>query len=104
MNWSNVIEQRDAAGNLTDLALAVDALSDNGCDCGEDEPGTCLACVCERALRAQWEQWEALRAEVRSRSAHLSQYGRAADAVDELVDVLGVMKRIEAGKRGEELR
>jgi hypothetical protein len=35
---------------LTDFDLAMDALRDLGCDCGTDEPGTCLACVCQRAL------------------------------------------------------
>lgn len=55
--WSLAIkEQRDADGKLTDLALACDALEDNGCDCGTDEPGTCLACLCEAALKSLWEQ------------------------------------------------
>jgi len=38
-------EERDADGSLTDWALAFDAILGNGCDCGTDEPGTCLACV-----------------------------------------------------------
>jgi len=45
------IAEMDQSGNLTSLALALDSISANGCDCGEDEPGTCLACLCEKALR-----------------------------------------------------
>jgi len=48
--------ERDAKGALTDWALACDALADNGCDCGEDEPGTCLGCLCERAMRTERER------------------------------------------------
>ena len=51
-----LLDQRDASGGLTMLALALDALKDNGCDCGEDEPKSCLACVCEMALRELWEK------------------------------------------------
>jgi len=47
------LEERDAAGNLTDWALACDALSDHGCDCGEGDAGTCLPCLCERAMKAE---------------------------------------------------
>lgn len=55
--WSLAFaEQRDANGNLTDLALACNALQDNGCDCGTDEPGTCLACRCEAALKILYQQ------------------------------------------------
>lgn len=54
--WYEMIDDRDAKGNLTPLALALVALEDNGCDCGTDEPGTCLAHLCEAALRAQWER------------------------------------------------
>ena len=50
--------ERDAKGALTDWALACNALVDNGCDCGEDEEGTCLACVCERAMRAERKRAE----------------------------------------------
>ena len=49
---TNHREERDGAGHLTDRALALDAIADRGCDCGTDEQGTCLACVCERALAA----------------------------------------------------
>jgi hypothetical protein len=47
------MDERDKDGNLTDYALAMDALHDLGCDCGTDEAGTCLACVCRRALLAE---------------------------------------------------
>jgi len=45
----------DQREQLTDWALARSALADNGCDCGcgPDERGTCLACVCERAMRTE---------------------------------------------------
>lgn len=56
MKWNEIKAERDADGNLTPLALAVDALEDNGCDCGTDEPGTCFACRCEAALRDLWER------------------------------------------------
>lgn len=38
---------------LTDFDLAWSMLDDAGCDCGVDEPGTCLACVCMQALRKE---------------------------------------------------
>lgn len=44
-------EERDENGELTPWALAFDAIADHGCDCGVDEPGTCVACRCARALR-----------------------------------------------------
>jgi hypothetical protein len=52
--WSELDSQRDANGEFTPLAMALQALSDHGCDCGTDEPGTCLACVCEAALKDLW--------------------------------------------------
>jgi len=38
---------------MTPCEQAADALSSYGCDCGNDEPGTCLACLCEAAMRAE---------------------------------------------------
>lgn len=58
MGWLQMKNQRDADGNLTPLALALDAIEDNGCDCGEDEPGTCMACLCETALLDLWTKLE----------------------------------------------
>jgi hypothetical protein len=58
MNWLEIIDQRDNHGNLTALALAVDALVNEGCDCGPDESGTCVFCRCEAALKALWERLE----------------------------------------------
>jgi hypothetical protein len=49
--WLNAKEERNEKGELTPLAMALDAISDYGCDCGVDEPGTCLPCLCENALR-----------------------------------------------------
>ncbi len=54
-------DERDENGNLTDTALALDALENHGCDCGTDEKGTCLVCRCEKALRT--ERARAVRAE-----------------------------------------
>lgn len=59
-------DERDAEGNLTDWALACDALAVHGCDCAHEpgEPGTCLGCVCELALTAERARAEAAVAEV----------------------------------------
>lgn len=49
--WGDAkLDERDPDGNLTPLALALDALVGAGCDCGTDEPGTCLSCLCEAGL------------------------------------------------------
>ena len=55
MNWKQQRGLRGSYGNLTPLAQALDAIDGNGCDCGGDEPGMCIACVCEEALRGQFE-------------------------------------------------
>ena len=55
---SDEFNERDSQGNLTDWALACDALSNHGCDCGEDEPGTCLPCLCEKAMRSERDRAE----------------------------------------------
>jgi len=60
--WSDAKNQRNAHGDPTLLALAVEALVDNGCDCETDKEGTCLACRCEAALRDLWERVESYRA------------------------------------------
>lgn len=49
----NDLDERDAGGGLTDWALARVALADHDCECHEDGLGTCLGCVCERAMRAE---------------------------------------------------
>lgn len=54
--WSDVVDERDDEGNLTSLALALDVIEGNGCDCGTDELGSCISCVCKRALMEQWER------------------------------------------------
>lgn len=51
ISWLNARLETDENGDLTPLAIALNAISANGCDCGTDEPGTCLACVCEKALK-----------------------------------------------------
>ena len=65
-HWTDVHCQRDADGNPTLLARAVQVLSDNGFDCEDGEreggePGPCLACRCEAALKDLWEQLTAPR-------------------------------------------
>jgi len=63
--WEKITVERDAEGKLTLLALAMDAVRDNGCDCGDgpDEP-PCMACLCEAALRQQWDGLQRLEREV----------------------------------------
>jgi len=56
-------DDRDVNGLLTPWALAVDALEDNGCDCGTDEPQTCLPCLVSAAMVAERER--RLRVELR---------------------------------------
>jgi hypothetical protein len=50
-----MVNHRDASGNLTPLAQALDCIGGTGCDCGVDEPGSCIGCVCEAALKWQWQ-------------------------------------------------
>ena len=61
MSWMAMKNERDENGLLTPLALALDAIEDYGCDCGTDEPGTCMACLCEAALKDQWERLNSYR-------------------------------------------
>lgn len=71
MEWGRMNEERDENGELTDLALALDAISDVGCDCGTDEPGSCFACLCEAALKslhARISELESALAEIKDRS------------------------------------
>lgn len=72
MNWSDMIEQRDSEGKLTDLALALNALAETGCDCGTDEDVSCVGCLCERALKGLWEQLDAANTEVARLNSILS--------------------------------
>jgi hypothetical protein len=56
LDWSDMVNDRDASGNLTPLAQALDVIGGTGCDCGVDEPGSCIGCVCEAALKWQWKR------------------------------------------------
>ena len=59
IHWSQRRFERDDNGLLTPLAMALDAIADYGCHCGNDDLPTgkkCLCCLCENALRDQWEQ------------------------------------------------
>src|SRR3990172_687180 len=66
-------DERNSYGALTEWALAFDALSDYGCDCGDDEPGTCLACVCGRAMRTERARAEKAEAEVARLAARIEE-------------------------------
>lgn len=61
MNWFNAGNETDSAGKLTPLANALRAIEAEGCDCEADEgeSHTCIAGVCEAALKAEWERAEA---------------------------------------------
>ena len=61
MGWTQLKNERDKSGALTPLARALDALSNHGCDCGTDEPGSCIACLCEAALRDLWSRQREVR-------------------------------------------
>jgi hypothetical protein len=56
MSWSDMQHERDENGKLTPLAMALNAIYDYGCDCGDDEPGTCLTCLCENALKDMYRK------------------------------------------------
>jgi hypothetical protein len=80
-------DERDAAGHLTDWALAVSALEDNGCDCGDDEPGTCLACACELAMSTERKRAKKAEAEVERLKAQIDRMRAAAHrAIEALPD------------------
>jgi len=69
-------DERNTHGALTNWAVAFDALSNHGCDCGEDEFGTCLACVCVRALWAERERAERAEADIAKVIAQLKIWRR----------------------------
>jgi hypothetical protein len=60
--WLDMANDRDASGDLTPLAQALDCIGGTGCDCGVDEPGSCIGCVCESALKWQWQAGKEARA------------------------------------------
>jgi hypothetical protein len=87
MTWKdNLINARDADGSLTDTALALDAISDTGCDCdsGHDWPHTCLAGKCEAAIREQWERAEKAEARMKELEERLQFDPGGSDKIDEL--------------------
>jgi len=65
MEWSKIGEERNERGDLTDLALAMNAIEDFECDCVDNDDPFCVACLCETALKSQWERIRALEASVR---------------------------------------
>lgn len=59
MKWSDMEKERDADGNLTPLAKALQSISKNDCHCGDDDLAIgekCLLCLCEAALKDLWHQ------------------------------------------------
>ena len=52
--------ERDANGELTWLAIAIDAAEEAECDCGGGDP-PCAICACEEALIEVVEEREAAR-------------------------------------------
>ena len=101
--WSGLVEERDAEGMLTDLALALDALRDAGCDCDgpPDEYGTCVACRCERALRTERERALAAEADAeRLRSALATAWKSectcGASAADGVCPACWMVRAVEA--------
>lgn len=57
MRWSEMKNERDAEGNLTPVAMALESIAEYGCHCGDDcESVPCHTCRCEDALKAQWHQ------------------------------------------------
>ena len=101
-------EERDSDSNLTPWALAADALMDHGCDCGVDEPGTCLPCLCEAAMRAERAEKNALQeANIQMREALIpfSAIALYADDMDEEAEVpvsVGDLRRARAVLGGKE--
>ena len=85
MNWLALKNECDASGNLTDLALALDAIRDQGCDCGTDEPGTCIGHVCERALRTEREARDAA---IRERDEAHELLSKETDRLEERIKEL----------------
>jgi hypothetical protein len=65
-NWLDMKNERNENGELTDLALALDAIAEDpeGCDCGVDELGSCRLCLFETALKSQWTELTTLRAQL----------------------------------------
>jgi hypothetical protein len=62
-DWNDMLDERDSDGKLTALAMALNSVVANGCDCGEDEPWTCIGCLFEQSLHEQFDEIERLRHE-----------------------------------------
>jgi len=91
--WSEMRDQRGPDGLQTPLALALDALEDHGCDCGEDEPGTCLACICERALHDLWSANDQLECSMIHRSeTPIPVAGEARPMTDPNVEAMRIVR------------
>lgn len=100
----NNLDERDSEGNLTAWALACHALADHGCDCGQDEPGSCLVCVCERALRAERARAEKIEASNRDAYAEIKRLRGEWDDEDKLrerlaSEVAHITARAESAER-----
>jgi hypothetical protein len=105
MTWLNMAEQRDVDGNLTDLALALNAISDIGCDCGTDEDESCVCCLCEQALKCLWEQLESAKAEVERLKAELREAVKRGDFIQgELTSAKGEVVSLKYGHTWQQER
>jgi hypothetical protein len=51
--YDELKHERDRYGRLTIMARALNAIDDYGCDCGTDEPDSCIACLTREALLAE---------------------------------------------------
>jgi len=51
--------ERNVNGGFTDMALAVKALIDNGCDCEDGEESKCIYCLCSKALSVERSKYTA---------------------------------------------
>lgn len=98
-------DERDENGNLTDMALALDALEDFGCDCGEGEEGTCLPCRCEKALRTERSRADLLDVEIKGLcgdlGTHKAMLKAAMDAIAALKQELKHLEEENGRLQGE---
>jgi len=81
--WQDMDNER-VDGKLTDTALALDAISDRGCDCENEGDEDCFAHLCEKAIKEQWTRADAAEKRVAELEALLSRNeGRIKEIVDE---------------------
>ncbi len=94
-------EEKDEHGEPTAMARAVEALIHHGCDCEDDKPDVCLACLCEKALRLERRALSDARVEVtglenRLAFVHDILGGGARSLVQAARETAAEVKRLEA--------